>query len=103
MSYKGPFALIAAVVPFLCASHAQAADTSERELEEAYRRINYEGGRYARILFGVAGGRGLRFNNPFRLRTQLGSTEQSLSLTAPYIDTHLAALFGNPFGLQHGG
>jgi hypothetical protein len=48
-------------------------------------------------------GRGLRFNNPFRLRTQLGSDPESLSLTAPYLDLTTGAAFGPPDSLLHGG
>jgi A/G-specific adenine glycosylase len=67
-----------------------------------YRELAEPRGRYARILTTVGAGRGLRFNNPYRLRTQLGSTAESLSLTAPYVDLGLGLGFGNPFGLQHG-
>lgn len=48
-------------------------------------------------------GEGLRFNNPYRLATPIGSDAESLSLTAPYVDVGLGATFGNPLGLQHGG
>lgn len=48
-------------------------------------------------------GEGLRFNNPYRLETPLGKDAESVSLTAPYVDIGLAATFGNPLGLQHGG
>lgn len=48
-------------------------------------------------------GRGLRFNNPYRLSTQLGQTAESVSLTAPYADLGLGIAFGAPDGLQHGG
>src|SRR5687768_8628385 len=55
-------------------------------------------------LFGRASiGRGLRLNNPFRLRTQLGSDPESLSLTAPYLDLTAGAAFGPPDSLLHGG
>jgi len=47
-------------------------------------------------------GDGLRFNNPYRLATPLGSDAESVSRTAPYVDIGLAATFGNPLGLQHG-
>lgn len=50
----------------------------------------------------VAVGRGLRLNNPYRLSTELGSSGESLSLTATYADFSLAGLLGNPDGLQHG-
>lgn len=88
-----------------------AAPTAEIEVEgeptptelRAYRRLSAERGGYARVLVTSGFGRGLRFNNPFRLATQLGDTEQSLSLTAPYHDVGLGLVFGDPDGLQHGG
>ena len=58
---------------------------------------------YLQLFFTSFLGDGLRFNNPYRLATPLGSDAESLSRTAPYIDIGLAATFGNPLGLQHGG
>lgn len=53
--------------------------------------------------FAVASaGRGLRFNNPYRLEKQLGKNPESVSLTAPYGELGAVALFGLPTGLQHG-
>ncbi len=53
--------------------------------------------------FGALGyGRGLRFNNPYRLQTELGSDAQSLSTTAGYVDVAAGAALGNPDGFQHG-
>jgi hypothetical protein len=57
---------------------------------------------YHRWLGGVAMGRGVRFNNPYRLRTVLGDDAESLSLTAPYLDAWGAFAFGQPNGWQHG-
>jgi hypothetical protein len=48
-------------------------------------------------------GRGLRFNNPYRLSTVLGDDAESLSLSATYADFGLGATFGRPRGMQHGG
>jgi len=54
-------------------------------------------------LFGtIAFGGGLRFNNPYRLHTQLGSTAKSVSLTAPYTDFGGAFTYGSANSLQHG-
>jgi hypothetical protein len=39
-------------------------------------------------------GRGLRFNNPYRLETPLGDTAESVSLAATYLDLGLAVLIG---------
>ncbi len=55
-----------------------------------------------RVLAGVGVGTGLRFNNPYRLATQFGSTGESLSATAPYIMLTGALAFGPADGLQHG-
>lgn len=57
---------------------------------------------YARVLAGIGVGSGLRFNNPYRLATQLGPTAESLSATSPYIMATGAVAFGAPDGLQHG-
>jgi hypothetical protein len=47
-------------------------------------------------------GDGLRFNNPYRLATVLGSTAESLSRTAAYTDLGGAILIGNPSVIAHG-
>jgi hypothetical protein len=47
-------------------------------------------------------GRGLRFNNPYRLATPLGDSAESLSLSATYLDLMLGALFGAGSTFQHG-
>jgi hypothetical protein len=47
-------------------------------------------------------GDGLRFNNPYRLSTVLGTQAQSLSRTAAYTDVGAAALIGDPLFLAHG-
>ena len=57
---------------------------------------------YVQIFFTTFFGDGLRFNNPYRLSTPLGSDAESVSRTAPYIDIGLGATFGNPLGFQHG-
>ena len=47
-------------------------------------------------------GDGLRFNNPYRLSTVLGSDAQSVSRAPAYVDFGLAAAFGDPRGFRHG-
>lgn len=47
-------------------------------------------------------GEGFRFNNPYRLQTQLGESAKTVSLTAPYIDLGLGLAVGDAFGLRHG-
>ncbi len=57
---------------------------------------------YAQVLGGVTVGEALRFNNPYRLHAPLGSTAESVSLAAPYLDVAVAGLVGRPWGAQHG-
>jgi hypothetical protein len=47
-------------------------------------------------------GDGLRFNNPYRLSTVLGSQAQSLSRTAAYADFGLGVALGDPSFIAHG-
>jgi hypothetical protein len=47
-------------------------------------------------------GRGIRFNNPYRLQRELGDDASSLSLTATYLDLHAARTFSTPDGFEHG-
>ena len=48
-------------------------------------------------------GRGLRFNNPYRLSKPLGDTAESVSLSATYLDAGLAILFPAAPSLEQGG
>ncbi|MET0794656.1 MAG: hypothetical protein ABW061_24255, partial [Polyangiaceae bacterium] len=47
-------------------------------------------------------GKGLRFNNPYRLATPLGDTPESVSKTAAYYDLGLGLVHGPAQGLAHG-
>lgn len=80
-----------------------AADELAPETEARFERLSRARSGYGRIGLGGGVGRGLRFNNPYRLRTQLGDTGESLSLTATYLDTAVTMSFGDPDGWQHGG
>jgi hypothetical protein len=53
----------------------------------------------AGLLRGLAAlsvGRGLRFNNPYRLERPLGDSAESVSLSATYLDLSLAMLLAGP-------
>lgn len=50
----------------------------------------------------VSLGKGLRFNNPYRLATPLGDTPESVSLSAAYYDFGLGFVHGPGRGLAHG-
>lgn len=56
---------------------------------------------YRHLVSTLSVGQGLRFNNPYRLSTQLGESE-SLSASAPYVDFGVGGLLGAPDGLQNG-
>jgi hypothetical protein len=57
---------------------------------------------YSHWLGGMYVGRGLRFNNPYRLRSVLGDDPESLSLGATFIDVHLGRTFSPPDSFEHG-
>jgi hypothetical protein len=57
---------------------------------------------YQHWLGGVSLGKGLRFNNPYRLRRVLGDDAESLSLTATYLDVYVGRTFSPPGGFEHG-
>lgn len=61
-----------------------------------------EQGSHAHLFGALAIGRGLRFNNPYRLATPLGDSAESLSLTATYLDLSFGAVMGPPDGIAHG-
>jgi len=74
-----------------------AADDAIQLARTARGRSGYQhwfGGAYL--------GRGLRFNNPYRLRSVLGEDAESLSLGATYVDLHVARTFSDPDELEHG-
>jgi hypothetical protein len=47
-------------------------------------------------------GRGLRFNNPYRLDQPLGKTAESVSLSATYLDAGVGVLFPVAAQVEHG-
>lgn len=102
-------ALAAGVLGVLVAGHALAAEPVDPDDEvdagtaARFKRLDRPRGGYGRVAAGLTFGRGIRFNNPYRLTTVLGETAESLSATAPYVDTSIDLAFGDPEGLQHGG
>lgn len=88
-------------------AHAEDADPpgpgADGEADRAFERLSQPLEGYARVVSTLGFGEGIRFNNPYRLQTQLGERGESLSLTAGYIDLGVAVSFGPPDGIQHGG
>jgi hypothetical protein len=99
-------AVVAALALVFASGHAAAQEKKANEQKsddlELYRRLSAPRSGYARLFVATAVGRGLRFNNPFRLETQLGSDAESVSLTPTYWDAALGVAFGDADGFQHG-
>ncbi|WP_437683288.1 hypothetical protein [Sorangium sp. So ce131] len=89
--------------PAAPAAEAPRDDEGEGAALEVYRELARPPGAAARVVATAALGTGLRFNNPYRLQTQLGGTAESLSLTAGYLDLGAAFSLGPADGVQHGG
>ncbi|HEY4105797.1 MAG TPA: hypothetical protein VGM44_17980 [Polyangiaceae bacterium] len=69
---------------------------------ERYRTPIRSGPDYWHTFGSLSFGDGLRFNNPYRLSTELGSGAESLSLTASYFDIGIGAVRGSLDGIGHG-
>jgi hypothetical protein len=103
---RGFAAILALVVP------ARAADAEDPFAEKAARPERVARPRPARTARSTAGyqhwlgglylGKGLRWNNPYRLRRPLGDSAESLSLGATYLDLHVGRTFSDPHGFEHG-
>ena len=79
-------------VPFALATLALASPAAAASADEAA----FVPPRRAPITVMASGflGMGLRFNNPYRLPTPLGSTAESVSRTSGYVDVGAAGLYG---------
>ncbi len=90
--------------PAAPASTAPADGAAAPPGEDAptWREFSGAPSRYARFVGTFELGRGVRFNNPYRLATQLGPTAESASLTSTYLDLGGGIAFGPPDGLEHG-
>jgi hypothetical protein len=84
------------------AAEPAAGDEGDAATLAQFRRLDYQPGGTAQLSAALFFGRGLRFNNPYRLRTELGSDAESMSLTASYLDAAIAMGFGPADGLHHG-
>jgi hypothetical protein len=83
-----------AAATLLCVTAASRAVADEAGFARAIAPIDVVATAYV--------GDGLRFNNPYRLATVLGSNAQSLSRTAGYADVGGAVFAGSPSRLAHG-
>ena len=84
-------------------SLAGAARAEEAPKGEPAAALRPADGGYLHFMSALAIGRGLRFNNPYRLATPLGDDAESVSASATYADLSVSAASGDPDGFQHGG
>jgi hypothetical protein len=84
---------LACVLGLVVSRHAEAAEGDPWPADR---------GPWAGLFATAFVGDGLRFNNPYRLATVLGSQAQSLSRTAAYTDVGVAIALGDPANLAHG-
>lgn len=73
-----------------CAAHAEAPARAPQTPSQLHGQAS------------LSLGRGLRFNNPYRLSKPLGDTAESVSLSATYLDAGLGILFPMAASLEHG-
>jgi len=92
--------LLCLLVPY--SARAQAEPRREPLGQERYRTPIPGTLAYWHGFGSLSLGKGLRFNNPYRLATPLGDTPESLSLTAAYYDLALGFVRGEARGLSHG-
>jgi len=87
--------------PAVAAPVADAA-APPGEVATTLRELSGPPSRYAHLVGTFEFGKGVRFNNPYRLATQLGATAESASLTSTYLDLGAGIALGPPDGLEHG-
>jgi hypothetical protein len=98
---------VALALAALAGSRVALADPTEASSPEGapaidLRKLREPPGPTFHILGTLFFGDGLRFNNPYRLQTQLGESAKTVSVTAPYVTFGVALTIGDAFGFQHG-
>jgi hypothetical protein len=84
------------------APDAPAAEVQNRDVQRKRLLELTRPGPFYDLFVTTMLGDGLRFNNPYRLSHELGSSGESLSTTAPYFDLAMGATFGKARGIEHG-
>jgi len=101
---RGAALLGAALPAVLAATEGQAlAQAKAPQGFERYRTPIPGADAYWQGFASLGLGKGLRFNNPYRLATPLGDTPESVSTTATYYDLGFGVVHGPARGLAHGG
>lgn len=105
---RGVAVILALTVPARAAdaddpfAPTEASPSPAPERRPAATRTPRSSAGYQHWIGGLYAGKGLRWNNPYRLRRQLGDSAESLSLSATYLDLHVGRTFSEPYGFEHG-
>jgi hypothetical protein len=83
-------------------ARAEAPTPTPTPSRELYRTPIPDAEAYFHGFGSLSLGKGMRFNNPYRLATPLGDTPESVSLSAAYYDFGLGLVYGPARGLAHG-
>lgn len=83
-------------------TRAEPTSTPTGPVRELYRTPIADAEGYFHGFGSLSLGKGMRFNNPYRLATPLGDTPESVSLSAAYYDLGLGLVYGPARGLAHG-
>jgi hypothetical protein len=97
-----PRALVGGLLLLLWPDCARAESALPPPGYERYRTPIAGSESYFHGFGSLALGKGLRFNNPYRLASPLGHTPESVSSTATYYDLGLGLVRGPAAGLAHG-
>lgn len=95
--------LLLATAPARAEPVPDAAPSAEPPPPAAVARTPRAEIAYPHLFGALSLGRGLRFNNPYRLATQLGDSGESLSLSATYLDVAFGITSARYGRLEHGG
>jgi hypothetical protein len=98
-------ALVAQLI-LSCAFVPRGARADDDEINPkdvaAFRALSASPGGFGRLSGAIEFGDGLRFNNPYRLASELGSSAQSVSRTSSYCDLAAGFVYGPARGLAQG-
>ncbi len=87
-------------------SRIARADPADGEMSPkdvaAFRALVAPPGGFGRLSGSVELGDGLRFNNPYRLATELGDGPRTVSRTSSYFDLAASYAYGPQRGIAHG-
>jgi hypothetical protein len=102
---RAPFA-VGLILSCALVSRIVRADPTGVEMNPkdaaAFRALVAPPGGFGRLSGSVELGDGLRFNNPYRLATELGAGAQTVSRTSAYFDLAASYAYGPQRGIAHG-